>query len=282
MKRKGFTLVELLVVIGIIGLLAGMLLPNLTAAWESAKRTNCKSNLKSIGTSLKAYAGNNRGNRFPSLFSSTSDARFASEAWGGGWTEDTWVLDDKGDPENDDDIALEDMEPFTCNTHCLFLLVRLGYSDTGVFTCPSDDNAELDDVARPESWWSFHMMNSCSYSYQNQLGKNTTDSLDSRTALIADHNPSRADTADDVPPGADDTDDWWNWNSPNHDWQGQNVLYGDAHVDWTTSPTCGSAGNNIWIKESWDATAKEWVEEETGKEAYAIMVEHKKDSWLVP
>ena len=60
-RLHGFTLVELLVVIGIIALLIAMLLPSLNRAREAAARIKCGSNLRQIDTGLVAYAATFRG-----------------------------------------------------------------------------------------------------------------------------------------------------------------------------------------------------------------------------
>lgn len=59
--RRLFTLVEMLVVIGVLGLLMGLLFPVVNRAREQGRKTACMNNLRQIGVALHGYVADTKG-----------------------------------------------------------------------------------------------------------------------------------------------------------------------------------------------------------------------------
>src|SRR3954470_8796424 len=126
-SRKGFTWVELLVVLVVIVLAISFFLPTRRSTHESSARVGCASNLRQIGQAILLYSNDNRG-AYPRTRVSAGPVR--KPTWGTG-APATQPTDPNGPADND-------------VTAALFMLLRTQDITSEVFMCPSS-NAEKDD-----------------------------------------------------------------------------------------------------------------------------------------
>jgi prepilin-type N-terminal cleavage/methylation domain-containing protein len=142
MSRKAFTLVELLVVIGIIALLISILLPSLNKARDAAKKITCGSNLHNIGIAIHNYASNNRG------MSPVHDAVLTADPNITGSGTMYWMVYM---------IVPRTHVPsgtmYNTGRTNLGLIIPYLHKNTGVIFCPSNRYYGGDDNFSLEYWW---------------------------------------------------------------------------------------------------------------------------------
>jgi prepilin-type N-terminal cleavage/methylation domain-containing protein len=80
-RRAGFTLVELLVVIGIIALLMSILLPSLNKARESARDIKCRSNMRQLYYAVVMYLQEGKGGLPRGARISEASGTAAANSW---------------------------------------------------------------------------------------------------------------------------------------------------------------------------------------------------------
>ncbi len=217
---RGFTLIEILVVIAIIGVLLALLLPELEKAREQANTVRCAANLSQIGVAMTLYENDNHGAWPRTSYVAGAPLSFGTRA-------------DAEDPFQPGGPAANDV------TAAMFLLIRTKRALPQTFADPyTDEFTSVPDEAlnlQARSNFTDYRKN-LAYSYANpypsdeaqRAGYRAGGRIDPAFVLAADLNPGK--------PG----------NSRNHEGRGQNVLFGDTHVEWCKSNLCGIGHDDIY------------------------------------
>ena len=223
---------------------------------EIANRVRCASNLRMIGQAILLYSNENRG-VFPRV---TLDVANPAPTWGTPYEGNPKL--GPVDAQNSSQFIEKESDALPKPndvTAAMFLLLRTQDITPAVFICPSTGQSPMSFGPKKHSalnWTNWPgnkgIADHLSYSYQNPYptkdaiaaGWKLNNAISAEFAIAADMN-SGVDALIKVPIAAG-VDAARVGNSPNHGGDGQNVLFGDGHVEFTGHPYVGVAGDNVY------------------------------------
>lgn len=260
-RRRAFTLSDLMIggavmFLFLLIMFIAILLPSLGRARELSRRTVCAANMKGTGTGFFTYAaGNNDEFPIPAHLKPGDDGvsrvRYAPGIIG----------KHRGSAEDAEAGESTEKDTEVSTTRAMWYLVRSGMASPKAFICPSSNDVPNNED-NPQMYWDFRSYKEVSYGYQVPFGVRGKPSpeRDQDVAIAADKGPYGAALEAGQPnPGVptatagSSPKQWKKWNSPNHENEGQNVMYPDGHVDFVTTPLAGTLKDNIYTRWSSDA-----------------------------
>ena len=212
-------------VLFVIALPIAILLPALGKAKELSYRSACAANLSGITKCLILYSADNN-DRYPYLGNASIEALPPTGANPGGLMNDMYYMVGTG---------MVAPKQFICR------------SDNSAIAARSSSSTNGNPPYAPTYWtngntspggadYSYSYSFAFQYSAPTKLAPFWANTMDSGVAIGADLNPG---TSGPWPRGVH--------NSHTHQNDGQNVGFGDDHVEFQRTPACGEAGDNIYI-----------------------------------
>ena len=213
--RRGFTIIELLVVISIIALLIGLLLPALAGAWRVAEKDACAANLHSLGQEFQIYLQSENHSIFPAspLMPTVNDPGPITTVQGTLVYGPPPIQCVVGDVQPPDTIPTPNWVP-SINEH----------GNPAVWRCPADTNPFTAAGPPSRTYPSYFSAEGTSYQYNMLLAGDKLENLRIRLpnslalsqTLLAVNTPVLADMS--------------TFHGPSGQPGSVNVLYGDWHV----------------------------------------------------
>ncbi|MBL8747411.1 MAG: DUF1559 domain-containing protein [Phycisphaerae bacterium] len=139
-RRRGFTMIELLVVVAIIAVLIGILLPALRGARESSRLAQCMNNVRQISVGAMLYADDQRDGMWPVIPTweiPNGDTEFDSWKYGGKTADNYWITAYGGRLRHP--INIRKLNPYVEPDATLRDNSQNKRSELPVFACPSDN-----------------------------------------------------------------------------------------------------------------------------------------------